>query len=138
MKIILDVSAAFAVVTGAPSSGHFLPPLESATQVSAPDLFYSEATNAAWKFHHIEEAGMEESLKLAKGAILLVDVFFPSEPLWKAALELACRLEHPACDCYYLALAQQLEATLLTADKRLIKTTKKLGMLVIGPEGPVS
>ncbi|MCB9291369.1 MAG: hypothetical protein H6560_28965 [Lewinellaceae bacterium] len=66
MKIVLDVSAAFAVVTGAPSSGHFLPPIESAVQVFAPDLFYSEAANTAWKFHHIEEASLKEAVKLAE------------------------------------------------------------------------
>ena len=138
MKIILDVSAAFAVVTEAPSVGQFLPHLELATQVSAPDLFYSEATNAAWKFHHIEEASLEESLILAEGAIQLVDIFFPSEPLWKEALKLACKLGHPAYDCYYLVLAQQLEATLLTSDKRLIRKAQKLGIPAIGPEGPAS
>ncbi|MCB0559460.1 MAG: type II toxin-antitoxin system VapC family toxin [Lewinellaceae bacterium] len=138
MKIILDVSAAFAVVTGAPGDRQFLPSLESAAQVSAPDLFYSEATNAAWKFHHIEGVAPDESLKLAEKVIGLVDIFFPTGPLWRAALELACRLEHPAYDCYYLVLAQQLEATLLTSDKRLVRKAKILGISTIGPEGPTS
>lgn len=134
MKAILDVSAAFAVVAGAPASGHFLPYLESATQVLSPDLFYSEATNAAWNFHHIEGLSPEGSVKLAEGAIQLVDIFFPSESLWEEALALACKLAHPVYDCFYLILAQQQEATLLTADKRLIKIARGLDIPAVGPQ----
>jgi len=50
MRIILDVSPAYAVVANAKSAKYFLPSLELATQVMAPDLFYSEATNVAWKY----------------------------------------------------------------------------------------
>jgi predicted nucleic acid-binding protein len=138
MKNVLDVSAAFAIIIGAPASRHFLPEVESATQVLAPDLFYSEATNAAWKFHHIEELSPGESLKLAERAIQLVDIFIPSETLWKEAFELACKLAHLTYDCYYLVLAQQQKATLLTTDKRVIKIAKALGIPTIGPDGPVS
>ncbi|MCB9291370.1 MAG: type II toxin-antitoxin system VapC family toxin [Lewinellaceae bacterium] len=37
---------------------------------------------------------------------------------------LACKSENPAYDGFYLALAKQLDATLVTADKRLIKVAK--------------
>ena len=137
MKIVLDVSAAFAIITGAPASRYFRPKVESATQVLAPDLYYSEATNAAWKFHHIEDLSPEDALKMAKRAIQLIDIFISSETLWKAALELACGLGHPTYDCYYLKLAQEEAATLLTMDKRVIKITKTLGIPTIGPDGLV-
>ena len=133
MKIILDVSAAFAVITGAPAAKQFLPQVESATQVLAPDLFYSEVTNAAWKFNYIEDASPEESQRMADRAIQLVDIFFASDSLWQDALGLACKIGHPTYDCYYLILTQQQEATLLTADKRLVKLAQKLGISVMGP-----
>ena len=133
MKVILDVSAAFAVTTGSSASRNFIPILQSATQVLAPDLFYSEATNAAWKFHYIEDATPEEAQKLAERSIQLVDIFFPSESLWQEALNLACQTEHPTYDCYYLILAQEQKATLLTCDKRLIKVARRLGISTVGP-----
>ena len=36
------------------------------------------------------------------------------------ALDLSLLLNHPAYDCFYLALAEQLEIRLVTADTRLI------------------
>jgi predicted nucleic acid-binding protein len=36
------------------------------------------------------------------------------------ALEIAAELRHPAYDCFYLALAEERSAKLITADRRLI------------------
>lgn len=128
MKAVLDVSAAFAVITGASTSTPLLPYLESAEQILAPDLFYSEATNAAWKFHRIEDLSPDEAQIIAERAIQLVDIYFPSESLWLEALHLACTLQHPVYDCYYLALAKQEEAHLLTIDKRLRKLAETMAI----------
>ena len=135
MKIVIDVSAAYSVIIGTPASEHFLSRLESATQVLAPDLFYSEAANTAWKFHHIEDLSPEESRLLVNRAVQLVDLFIPSEILWEKALDLACELSHPTYDCLYLVLARQQKATLLTNDKRLLKLAKAAGVAAVGPEG---
>jgi len=131
MKIILDVSAAFAITTESPNSEKHLKALEKADQVLAPDLFYSESTNAAWKYHHIDDLPINLCLILADKAIRLVDTFFPSELLWQEALELAGKLAHPAYDCFYLVLAQREKASLLTMDKRLLKLAQDLDIEVI-------
>lgn len=123
---MLDVSAAFSIVIGSSKSEQFSTILESAEKVIAPDLFYSEATNTAWKFHHIEDASEKESMKLAERAIQLIDLFIQSDLLWKTALHLACELDHSTYDCYYLALAQNEKATLLTTDKRLLRIANRL------------
>jgi predicted nucleic acid-binding protein len=41
--------------------------------------------------------------------------------LAKRASEISLNLEHPAYDCFYLALAEREEATLVTADRRLVE-----------------
>jgi predicted nucleic acid-binding protein len=41
-------------------------------------------------------------------------------PLTARALEIAAELRHPVYDCFYLALAESEDATLVTADRRLI------------------
>lgn len=131
MNIVLDVSAAFAVVTQNEVAKRFNEILEQAFEVSAPDLFYSEATNAAWKFNHIEDLPQEDCLKLAEHTILLVDTFYPSESLWKESLILSCEVDYPTYDCFYLVLARQQDASLMTLDKRLIKLCKKLEIAFI-------
>jgi predicted nucleic acid-binding protein len=42
--------------------------------------------------------------------------------VWLAsrAFEIAAELRHPVYDCFYLALAEREEASLVTADRRLI------------------
>jgi predicted nucleic acid-binding protein len=45
-----------------------------------------------------------------------------SESLAQQALELARTLDHPTYDCLYVALALREEATLVTADRRLLRT----------------
>ena len=130
MKVVLDVSAAFSVIVGARDSEKFLSDLESATEVLAPDLFYAEATNTAWKFHHIEDASVKESQLLLANAIALIDTFTKTESLSEDALNLACKIEHSAYDCFYLTLASKEKAGLLTKDKRLSKMATGLGILV--------
>ena len=41
-------------------------------------------------------------------------------PLAAQALEIAAELRHPTYDCFYLALARERRAKLVTADRRLI------------------
>ena len=43
----------------------------------------------------------------------------PLQELQDQALDLALRRDHPAYDCFYVALAERKAAPLLTADRRL-------------------
>ena len=45
----------------------------------------------------------------------------PMRPLLVRATELAIGLDHPAYDCIYLALAEELSRDLVTADERLCR-----------------
>lgn len=126
MKVILDVSAAFSVIMASHSSKLFLPSLESAEEVIAPELFIAEATNTAWKFNYARNASPDESWKLTLRCIQLVDIFIPLQELWPVTLAMACQVGHPTYDCFYLILCRQESAMLLTADKKLIKVAKKL------------
>lgn len=50
-----------------------------------------------------------------------MDMVDPDDVLEARALELAFELGHPVYDCVYLALAERLERTLITADKKFLK-----------------
>ena len=40
------------------------------------------------------------------------------EPHMRRALQLATQLDHPVCDCLYLALAEHLDTQVITDDRR--------------------
>ncbi len=52
-----------------------------------------------------------------------------TERLLEAALKFSFDLDHAVYDCIYLALAQQLNAVCVTADKRLLSIAPK-GLVV--------
>lgn len=132
MKVVLDVSAAFMIAIGSKEKDRVLPTFESAQLVLAPDLFWAEASNTAWKYHRWKELPLEEAKLLASRAISLVDQFEPSETLWTPALDLAARLGHPVYDMIYLVLAQREKAALLSADKQLLTLGEKVGIEIAG------
>lgn len=88
-------------------------------QLLAPDIVTVEVANALWAKVGRGEIGQAASARavatLAAGG---QPQLRPSTPLVPRAFELARRLDHPVYDCLYLALAEQRDATLVTADKR--------------------
>lgn len=85
----------------------------------APDLLKAELANALWKKVRREQA---TPLQIASGysAALASVSFVAASPLSERALAIALELMHPVYDCYYLALAEALDLSILTADARLI------------------
>ena len=131
MDTIIDVSAAFAYITEPKLKDHFKHIFEISNRLIAPDLFIAEATNAAWKYHKIESRPLNECKKLLIRAIALPEPFIPTLKFHEQALALSCEFQHPAYDCFYLALAQEYVGTLLTFDKKLIKLADQLGIPTI-------
>lgn len=128
MKIVLDVSAAYALIVGKPGSESLNDQIGTAELVIAPDLFYAEATNTAWKYFRFGGLQNDEVIRLAERSIQLVDMIYPTENLWMDAIALAIDLKIPAYDCYYLALAINENASLLTLDKKLSAIALDLGI----------
>lgn len=101
--------------------------LESETPLIAPSLIGAEIANAVWKAvirGDFRNADTSPGLTLALG---LFDRIVPIEELNLRALEIAIELKHPVYDCFYLALAERENATLATADRKLIDAAKKRG-----------
>jgi predicted nucleic acid-binding protein len=94
--------------------------LQSGEALIAPDLVFSEITNAAWKMTAL--AALPGGT--AAQAVLRSGDFFQeiiaSRELKDPALAIAIELRHPAYDCFYLALAEQRDCQMVTADERLL------------------
>lgn len=86
----------------------------------APDLLLPEISNVVWKKWRIKEIGQEQA-QLALQAVLSFVELVPASGFADRALEIAIELDHPAYDCFYLALSEFQGVPLVTADGRLIR-----------------
>jgi predicted nucleic acid-binding protein len=85
-----------------------------------PDLIYCEAANILWKRVRFGELTEPESAAIASALVDVPKTVHRSEELLSSALQIACILNRPAYDCFYLALAEFLGSVLITADKKLV------------------
>ncbi|MHB9002770.1 MAG: type II toxin-antitoxin system VapC family toxin [Coriobacteriia bacterium] len=93
----------------------------------APDLFAAEAISVIAKKVRVG------SIDSATGYVLLARLqdmpvmLTPARLLDRTSLDLSIELDHPAYDCFYLALAIQRECTLLTLDRKLAHRAVRAG-----------
>lgn len=94
--------------------------------VVAPDLILAECANIFWKKVRRGELSAAE----AQFAALMIEgsdlQLREMLPIWLTAIELATRLDHPAYDCLYLALALKDQLQFVTADERLLNKLKQI------------
>lgn len=117
--IVVDASVALKWFVVEDGSAEALTLLSGADPLIAPELVIGEMCNAAWRLWRIgrmtrEQVGIvaEQSGRVFERVGL--------DGLAGRASDIALALDHPAYDCFYLALAEQRDATMVTADKRLI------------------
>ena len=92
--------------------------LDENFDLAVPRLFFSEFGNILWKKFTRGELSREDAMDAATRLRSASLKPMPDELLLEAAVGIACDLNHPAYDCYYLALADMLGTTLVTADKK--------------------
>ena len=91
----------------------------------APDLISAECANILWKKVRRGEITGQEAL-LASRALAIADVTqVPMQPHRERAMVLALTLDHPAYDCFYLAVAEDAGSRLVTADARFLNRMRQ-------------
>ena len=87
----------------------------------APDLIMPEVCNATWKM--VQRGLMHHTQQIAALTRLpsILDELVPTAALAPRAAALSRQLDHPAYDCFYLALGEQRDGTLISADRRLVQ-----------------
>jgi predicted nucleic acid-binding protein len=94
-------------------------------ELVAPDVFPAEVG------HALTRAERQGRVQVGKGKILLADVlttaprFHPSFPFLFRAADISSAMRIGFYDCLYVALAEQENCELLTADDKLIKNLQK-------------
>jgi predicted nucleic acid-binding protein len=115
VSLIIDASIAIKWVVQEPDSGPALALRQ--TRLSAPELLVAECTNVLWKKVRRGELTPAEAA-LAARLIERADIHLqPMRALMEPAGRLAIALDHPAYDCFYLALAEAMETEFVTADR---------------------
>ena len=102
------------------------------TPLAAPRLVVAEVATALSKKVRLENlsvARAQSSLALWLEQLIPQGrpVLYDDEPLLAAAMDLSVKLNHQLSDCIYLALAQKLDARLVTADVRFVSKAALLG-----------
>lgn len=118
MRWVVDASVALKWIIPEPDSD-----LAHSVRLSrdyvAPDLLVAECVNAIWRRSRIEGYSAQQR----EDALLLVrhldiDLQSTRDLAVRAGL-LAETLDHPAYDCFYIALAERYDGLFLTADSKL-------------------
>ena len=94
--------------------------LQGSESLIAPDLVIAEIASAAWTFVRFENLDPGAARIIVAEAEREFDEIVPCLGLKDRALAIAIELGHPPCDCFYLALAEQRECQMVTADERLL------------------
>ena len=89
---------------------------ESDATFSAPDMILVECATAAWRRVRNKTVPEAQARAFLKALPQWFESLVPSGRLHKAAFEMARVLDHPVYDCQYLALAEDDETLLVTAD----------------------
>jgi predicted nucleic acid-binding protein len=92
-------------------------------ELAAPALLLAEAANALWLDARAPGGDLSTSANFLERLARIVRLE-PLEGLTTNAFEIACALDHPAYDSYYLALAQREGTVLVTFDERLLNKAR--------------
>lgn len=91
-------------------------------ELLAPDLLWAEVGNILWKRQRRRESSVEEVRRMLAEFQRLPVTTFAHWPFLAAALDLAISLEQTVYDCLYLALAEERDSVMVTADRRFHAT----------------
>lgn len=99
--------------------------LRQQARLMAPDLLVPECANILWKKVQRKELSRDEALFAARLLQSAEIELVPARALLEVTTHLAIKLDHPAYDCLYLALAAENDCRFITADERLVNKIRQ-------------
>jgi predicted nucleic acid-binding protein len=125
MKLVIDASVAMAWFVRQSGQTDCLWMLEDVHELLVPDLVYPEVANGIWRLVRGNILKREQGLQIVGQMTQTMDRVFPCAALIQSAMEISLELNHPAYDCFYLALAAKEEIQMGTLDMRLLNKLKQ-------------
>ncbi|NJM35909.1 MAG: type II toxin-antitoxin system VapC family toxin [Rhodomicrobium sp.] len=126
MTLVVDASIAVKWYFEQPGTDAARAIAASDETLIAPDLIHAECGSAIWRYVRANVISEDKAKAIMPRLLLRLDRFTAISELTDEALNLAIALNHPIYDCFYLALARQEAAPLVTADKRLAALAERL------------
>jgi predicted nucleic acid-binding protein len=122
MSIVVDASVALKwFLAGEPHGAEAVAIARAETQLIAPDMLIAEVCNAAWRSVRLGRISGDQLDEIADVLPRMFDALVGAANLAPRAVAIASQLDHPVYDCLYVALAEERDATLVTADRRLLR-----------------
>jgi predicted nucleic acid-binding protein len=125
---VLDASAALHVVMRLPTAEPVIDKLEQANLILVPQLYFSEAANALWKYVSHNQLSAEQAIERYQDVCALPDQAISDQTLALEALSLASTYNHPVYDMIYAVLARRNACGMLSKDSRLAKLLVSIGV----------
>ena len=121
MTLIVDASVALKwYLSDEPHAARARSILDSGETLIAPDLVIAEVCNAAWLGARAGRMAQSQAEAIARSLASLFEALVGGSALAERAVAIASQLNHPVYDCFYLALAENRDVLLVTADTRLL------------------
>lgn len=120
MTLVVDASVALKWLVAEDDADMARALRSTPRELEAPRLMLGELCNAAWKLWRRGSLTSDQVSIIARAAPLAFAKLHPIGPLAPRASEMALSLDHPAYDCFYLALAERERTVVVTADRRLV------------------
>lgn len=118
MSLVVDASVAFKWFVPEVDDDKALALLSKDQALWAPDLVLAEVANGSWVRLRSLTNGQEVAAAATKGLPRMFDMLLPSRDYLTHASQIAFQLGHPIYDCVYLAMCEQHDMVMITADER--------------------
>lgn len=116
--IILDSSAAIRAVLASDVSDIYFQMISKEKKIVSPSIFLSETANALWKEVRFNNLSVDLLPHMMR-TLSAMTVTSPDEDFIEGALNIAIDTQHPVYDCLFIAMSREMNAPVLTADKKL-------------------
>ena len=120
ITLVIDASIAVKWVVGE-EGAEAAAAIRNGAQFVAPDLLLPECGNILWKKVQRSELSKDEAVLAARLLMVAKIELVSTRALLEPATQMAIELQHPAYDCFYLALAEAQDCRMVTADERLLR-----------------
>ena len=132
--IVLDCSAAVEMARETDKGKGFAGLILQGEKVVASEMFQAEVRNAMWKYVRAGMMSEEEARDTVEDAVALVNEFVPLSENANEAFFEAVRQGHSVYDMFYLTLVRRNDATLFSADKKLVALCEEMGLNCVTEE----
>lgn len=132
MKWVIDASVAVKWLSPEAESGQADGLLDD--ELLVPDLLFPEVSNVLWKKQIRQEMDAATVGAAARWLLQLPLQVHECAGFMIDALALSVRMQHPAYDCLYLALARHAGCPLVTADRRFFDRCRRPDAVALAGE----